>query len=178
MQILIFDKFVRVVENRSGKSRKMMSHLKWIIFEYSFEFGFQYGRSALVNDVNVIGLKWTKRGIQRVHDHVLNKRFEIPFLIRFHLFKLNQKQVFEWWAKSEIRSRERNSGGPKVKRYADESRDYLLPIQKWTKNWTLAYMSDITHIDDSLMSVSGFAQIYLNLRDVECWERLACSLQL
>ena len=32
----------------------------------------------------------------------------------------------------------------------NESRDYLLPIQKWTKNWTLAYMSDITHIDDSL----------------------------
>ena len=80
----------------------------------------------------MIGLKWSKIGIRSYHDHVFNKRFEIPFLIRFHLFKLNQKQVFEWWAKSEIRSRERNSGGPKVKRYADESRDYLLQIQKWT----------------------------------------------
>ena len=33
--------------------------------------------------------------MRRVHDHVIDKLYEISFLIHFHLFKLNQKRDFE-----------------------------------------------------------------------------------
>ena len=38
--------------------------------------------------------KWTKIRIRRVHHHVIDILFEIPLLIHFHLYELNQKQVF------------------------------------------------------------------------------------
>ena len=39
--------------------------------------------------------KWGKSGFRRVHDHVIDKRFEIPLLVHSHLFELDQKRLFE-----------------------------------------------------------------------------------
>ena len=78
--------------------------------------------------------KWTKSGIRRVYDHVTKVRLGPPSLVRtgpkarFWTIWRWTKRISKW-----------NSNGPKAKRHAYVSRDYLLHILNCVENWYNLY---------------------------------------
>ena len=95
--------------------------------------------------------KWTKSRMRRVHDHVIDKLYEISFLIHFHLFKLNQKRDFEQFESVPkagfIQIDVMRSFISKREIRVDQKYETVCicvtglppPISELTENWTTAY---------------------------------------